>query len=94
MNKKINIAIDAMGGDSSPNKTIEGVKIFIEKNSKNNDFILNLFGNDHHARPARPGHRAAMALPALAASMRARGHRACPGLLQSLLLVSSHHEWL
>tara|TARA_E500000178_G_C16904721_1_gene699726 strand:+ start:89 stop:1129 length:1041 start_codon:yes stop_codon:yes gene_type:complete len=46
MNKKINIAIDAMGGDSSPNKTIEGVKIFIEKNAKNNDFILNLFGNE------------------------------------------------
>ena len=46
MNKKITIAIDAMGGDSSPGKTIEGVKLFIEKNAKNNDFILNLFGNE------------------------------------------------
>ena len=32
MKKKITIAIDAMGGDNSPNKTIEGVKIFLDKN--------------------------------------------------------------
>ena len=31
-----------------------------------------------HARPARPGHRVAMALPALAASMRARGQPRLP----------------
>ena len=31
-----------------------------------------------HARPARPGHRAAMALPALAASMRVRGQSRPP----------------
>ena len=47
MSKKISIAIDAMGGDNSPNKTIEGVKLFIDKNSKNNDFILNLFGEEN-----------------------------------------------
>ena len=29
MNKKITIAIDAMGGDNSPNKTIEGVSFFL-----------------------------------------------------------------
>ena len=46
MNKKITIAIDAMGGDSSPNKTIEGVRIFLEKNKQNNDFLINLFGNE------------------------------------------------
>ena len=44
MSKIISIAIDAMGGDNSPNKTIQGVKLFIDKNSKNDDFILNLFG--------------------------------------------------
>ena len=47
MSKKISIAIDAMGGDNSPDKTIEGVKIFIEKNKNNKDFILNLFGKEN-----------------------------------------------
>ena len=46
MSKKISIAIDAMGGDNSPNKTIEGIKLFLEKNEKNNDFILNIFGKE------------------------------------------------
>ena len=31
MSKKISIAIDAMGGENSPNKTIEGIKIFLEE---------------------------------------------------------------
>ena len=35
-----------MGGENSPNKTIEGVKLFLEKNKKNNDFEINLFGNE------------------------------------------------
>ena len=46
MSKKISIAIDAMGGDNSPDKTIEGIKIFLDKNKKNNDFILNIFGKE------------------------------------------------
>ena len=46
MSKKISIAIDAMGGDNSPEKTLEGVKIFTEKNNKNADYILNLFGKE------------------------------------------------
>jgi phosphate acyltransferase len=46
MTKKITIAIDAMGGDNSPDKTIEGVLFFLKKNSKNNDFLLNLFGDE------------------------------------------------
>ena len=46
MAKKITIAIDAMGGDNSPDKTIHGVKIFIEKYASNDDFILNLFGDE------------------------------------------------
>ena len=44
MSKKISIAIDAMGGDNSPDKTLEGVKIFLKKNQSSNDFILNIFG--------------------------------------------------
>ena len=30
MTKKISIAIDAMGGDNSPDKTIKGIKFFLE----------------------------------------------------------------
>ena len=44
MTKKISIAIDAMGGDGSPDKTIEGVKIFLERNKNDTNFILNIFG--------------------------------------------------
>ena len=46
MSKKISIAIDAMGGDNSPDKTIEGIKIFLEKNKSKNDFLLNIFGKE------------------------------------------------
>ena len=46
MKKKISIAIDAMGGDNSPDKVIEGISIFIEKNSLKNDFVLNIFGQE------------------------------------------------
>ena len=43
MTKKISIAIDAMGGDNSPFKTIEGVNLFIKRNSFKEDFTINLF---------------------------------------------------
>ena len=46
MSKKISIAIDAMGGDNSPNKTIEGIKIFLDKNKSASDFSLNVFGKE------------------------------------------------
>jgi len=46
MNKKITIAIDAMGGDNSPDKTIQGVSFFLKENIKNNDFLLNIFGDE------------------------------------------------
>ena len=46
MSNKISIAIDAMGGDNSPDKVINGVKLFLTKNSSNNDFVLNLFGKE------------------------------------------------
>ena len=47
MSKKISIAIDAMGGDNSPDKIIEGIKIFLENNINKDDFILNLFGKEN-----------------------------------------------
>ena len=31
MQNKINIAIDAMGGDNSPKKVIDGIKIALQK---------------------------------------------------------------
>ena len=46
MKKKISIAIDAMGGDNSPEKTLEGVKIFLHQNKSKNDFLLNIFGKE------------------------------------------------
>ena len=45
MEKKITIAIDAMGGDNSPDKTIHGLKLFLDSNSQEKDFIINLFGD-------------------------------------------------
>ena len=50
MSKKISIAIDAMGGDNAPDKTIEGIKFFLEKNRNNNDFILNIFGKSEEIK--------------------------------------------
>jgi phosphate acyltransferase len=47
MSKKISIAIDAMGGDNSPDKIIEGIKLFLKKYKQNNDFILNIFGKEN-----------------------------------------------
>ena len=38
MSKKITIAIDAMGGDNSPDKTIQGVSLFLKKYKWNKAF--------------------------------------------------------
>ncbi|MDC0433642.1 phosphate acyltransferase PlsX [Pelagibacteraceae bacterium] len=46
MEKKITIAIDAMGGDNSPDKTVQGIGFFLKKHSKNNDFFLNIYGDE------------------------------------------------
>ena len=46
MNKKITIAIDAMGGENSPDKILKATDLFLKKNSSRDDFILNLFGNE------------------------------------------------
>ena len=45
MVKKITIAIDAMGGENAPEKTINGVKLFLKNNQSHDDFIINLFGD-------------------------------------------------
>ncbi len=50
MNKKITIAIDAMGGENSPSKTVKGVALFLSKNKSKNDFIINLFGDENKIR--------------------------------------------
>ena len=50
MSKKISIAIDAMGGDNSPDKTIEGIKLFLDKNKFNDDYLLNIFGKEEILR--------------------------------------------
>ena len=46
MNNKIIIAIDAMGGENSPSKTIEGVMLYLKKNNKKKDVFFNLFGDE------------------------------------------------
>ena len=45
MTKIITIAIDAMGGENAPKKNIQGLKIFLDKNKKNNDFLIHLYGD-------------------------------------------------
>ncbi len=47
MIKKITIAIDAMGGENAPDKTLEGISIFLKKNKTTNDYCLNLFGDEN-----------------------------------------------
>ena len=43
MSKKVNIAIDAMGGDNSPKKIIDGINISLKKNKDN---FFHLYGNE------------------------------------------------
>ena len=46
MSKKITIAIDAMGGDNSPDKTIQAVGFFLKFNTKD-DYLLDLYGDEN-----------------------------------------------
>ena len=48
MNEPIKIAVDAMGGDDSPNKVIEGIS-FHSKSS--DDIFYNIFGNESEIIP-------------------------------------------
>ena len=45
MNEKIVIAVDAMGGENSPNKIIDGIKLVLKDNS---NLYFNLFGKSDH----------------------------------------------
>ena len=40
MNKKISIAIDAMGGENAPIKNIKGISLFCDKNKEKMIFYL------------------------------------------------------
>jgi glycerol-3-phosphate acyltransferase PlsX len=46
MNKKIVIAIDAMGGEQAPKKNIEGINIFYNNNKNISDYFFNIYGNE------------------------------------------------
>tara|TARA_E500000178_G_C16924781_1_gene708907 strand:- start:35 stop:1075 length:1041 start_codon:yes stop_codon:yes gene_type:complete len=46
MDKKICIAIDAMGGENAPFKNIEGINLFYQKNKGVNDYLFNIFGDE------------------------------------------------
>ena len=40
MTNKVNIAVDAMSGENSPKKIIEGIKISLESNQENFFFFI------------------------------------------------------
>ena len=46
MIKKITIAIYAMGGEDAPDKTIHGVSYFINNYKNQDDFLINLYGDE------------------------------------------------
>ena len=46
MNDKITIAIDAMGGENAPEKTIHGLHLFYKNNKNNVQTFFNLYGNE------------------------------------------------
>ncbi|MEK9545256.1 MAG: phosphate acyltransferase, partial [Pelagibacteraceae bacterium] len=46
MDKKIVIAIDAMGGEQAPKKNIEGINIFYNNNKNISDYFFNIYGNE------------------------------------------------
>ena len=46
MKDKITIAIDAMGGENSPDKNIHGLSLFLKKNSKVKNCFFNLYGDE------------------------------------------------
>ena len=47
MDKKICIAIDAMGGENAPYKNIEGISYFCKKNKNKSDYFFNIYGDEH-----------------------------------------------
>ncbi len=45
MKEKVKISIDLMGGENSPNKTLEGIDFFIKRNKNLDDYFFYLFGD-------------------------------------------------
>ena len=43
---KFKISIDLMGGDNSPQKTIEGIDLFVKRNKNINDYFFYLYGDE------------------------------------------------
>ena len=39
---KVKISIDLMGGDNSPDKTIEGINLFLKRYKNKNDYFFYL----------------------------------------------------
>ena len=48
MNKPITIAVDAMGGDNSPEKVIKGIALH---SSKSEDVFYKIFGDENLLNP-------------------------------------------
>ena len=44
-NRKLKISIDLMGGDNSPEKTLEGIDLFVKRYKDKNDYFFYLFGD-------------------------------------------------
>ena len=51
MTKKITFAVDAMGGEDSPKKIVDGIKLF---NKNNKDVYFKIFGNIRDVFIIRP----------------------------------------
>ena len=49
--KKLKISIDLMGGDNSPDKTLEGIDFFIKRYKEKNDYFFYLFGDSDSIIP-------------------------------------------
>jgi len=54
MTDKVNIAIDAMGGENSPNKVIEGIKISLQTNQEN---FFYLYGKEDRIKNELKNHK-------------------------------------
>ncbi len=50
MKDKIIIAIDAMGGENSPAKNIEGLSLFLKKNKNKDDYFFYLYGDEERIK--------------------------------------------
>ena len=50
MKESIKIAIDLMGGEKSPEKNLEGVNIFLERNKKVTDCFFYFFGEENQLK--------------------------------------------